>query len=391
MFSLFFFSFFVLCFFRSNTKPAPAPANPAATRAARKRGLCVCLCPVSLFFFFASLLYLLLCVLLVCLLLRLRLEEKEKEEKNNRRKTKKKFFFCFFLKNKTKVRDDAAGSPSSPVPAPVFEAPAAAPPVLVTWVGERVGSCHFLAAQFGGRVYHVGDTVLLQSGMQLPFVCRIERMIQKGPKKVMMVRWMLRPADVDLGLLGRDAYPQELFITDVVEENDIATIVSRCFVLSPGAYARLPTALYESNVFCCCMMFDGRREAFVPLDLQKLGPLYSEPPCRAPRINMPAIPLSGVPFANVSRVQKKKRKPNVAAVPAVWSLCCIDKCPNVCWSKTNHASALASEWSFRPRGGKFVCEEHMRKDRRLRTHKRSRSTSDEAKIDEEDKTRLHKR
>lgn len=117
----------------------------------------------------------------------------------------------------------------------------------------------------------------------------------------MMVRWMLRPADVDLSVLGREAYPQELFVTDVVEENDVATIVSRCFVLSPEVYARMPTAMYDTNVFCCCLMIDGRRE-FVPIDFAKLGPLYSSPPCRAPRINMPLIPLSGaLPFGGAAR------------------------------------------------------------------------------------------
>jgi hypothetical protein len=45
-------------------------------------------------------------------------------------------------------------------------------------------------------VYHVNDTVLLVSGNNTPYVCRIERMMQKGPRQVMYCRWFFRPHDV---------------------------------------------------------------------------------------------------------------------------------------------------------------------------------------------------
>ncbi len=98
-------------------------------------------------------------------------------------------------------------------PAVPLAAVAAAPvPAAVVWVGERIGTCHYPAAQFGGRVYHVGDTVLLQSGLAQPFVCRIERMMQKGARKVMYVRWMFRPADEPDApeMLRREPYAQEV-------------------------------------------------------------------------------------------------------------------------------------------------------------------------------------
>ncbi len=277
-------------------------------------------------------------------------------------------------------------APTSPQPAPVSSlvVSANAPlPAAVVWVGERIGTCHYPAAQFGGRVYHVSDTVLLQSGLAQPFVCRIERMMQKGPRKVMFVRWMFRPADVPdaAEMLQREPYAQEVFLTDVVEENDLATILARCYVLPPHRYAHLPSTLYDANVFCCSLLFRTQRECFEPLDVMRVGPLYAEPPARAPRINMPAVPLSGVPFPGFARGPKKKKRANGAVLscdaPSVSAacVCCIDKCDNICWSRLHPSTVLMHDWVYKPRG-RFVCEQHLLRDMRLRSHKRSRSLTD---------------
>jgi len=129
-----------------------------------------------------------------------------------------------------------------------------------------------------------------------------------GARKVMFVRWCFRPQDVaDCGsLLSRQPYTQELFLTDIVEENDLATIVGRCYVVSPRKYAQLPPHLYDSNVFCCSLFLDTARERFQPLASAHLGPLYAEPPLRAPRINMPLVPLSGAVLPGFNRAFKKK-------------------------------------------------------------------------------------
>lgn len=96
-------------------------------------------------------------------------------------------------------------------------------PVPVAWVGDRIGTSHYGAAYFGSRVYHVNDTVLLQSGNNVPFVCRIERMLERDGHKLMYVRWFFRAPDVPdvVGLLKRQPYCEELFMTDVVEENEV--------------------------------------------------------------------------------------------------------------------------------------------------------------------------
>ncbi len=109
-----------------------------------------------------------------------------------------------------------------------------------------------------------------------------------------------------------------------------------------------------------------------------MGPLYTEPPARAPRINMPAVPLSGVPFPGFLRGPKKKKRSNGVPLssdaPSVVasSVCCIDKCKNLCWSRAHPSSGLRHDWVYKPRG-KFVCEEHLLRDKRLGSHKRSRS------------------
>ncbi len=99
-------------------------------------------------------------------------------------------------------------------------------PVPVAWVGDRIGNAHYGAAYFGGRVYHVNDTVLLQSGTSVPYVCRIERMLERGGRKLMFVRWFFRAPDVPdvVGLLKRQPFCEELFMTDVVEENEVRAV-----------------------------------------------------------------------------------------------------------------------------------------------------------------------
>lgn len=248
----------------------------------------------------------------------------------------------------------------------------------VTWVGEQIGSCHYVAAQFAGKVYHVSDTVLLQSGTATPFVCRIERMMQKGPRKVMFVRWCFRPHDVPecSAMLKRQPYSQELFVTDVVEENDLATILGRCYILPPQKYAHLPAHLYDSNVFCCSLFLDTGNECFRSLQSVRLGPLYSEPPMRAPRLNMPAIPLSGAVIPGFNRGPRKKRRnlaQNGNSNPAAILTCTVEDCDNVCWSKVP-AMSMQFEWGYKPEGI-YVCDEHARRDRKLRELKRPRSLS----------------
>jgi hypothetical protein len=184
-------------------------------------------------------------------------------------------FWCGRFLTLRRVAGREEGAPSSPqaVPAAPLAMAAAAPlPAAVVWVGERIGTCHYPAAQFGGRVYHVSDTVLLQSGLAQPFVCRIERMMQKGARKVMYVRWMFRPPDVPEAaeVLQREPYAQEVFLTDVVEENDLATILARCYVLPPHRYAHLPSAMLDSNVFCCSLLYRAQRETFEAVDESKV-------------------------------------------------------------------------------------------------------------------------
>jgi hypothetical protein len=60
-------------------------------------------------------------------------------------------------------------------------------------------------------------------------------------------------------MLKRQPYAQEVFLTDVVEENDLATILGRCYVIPPAKYANLPGHLYDSNVFCCSLFWDTQR------------------------------------------------------------------------------------------------------------------------------------
>ena len=194
----------------------------------------------------------------------------------------------------------------------------------------------------------------------------------------MFVRWLYRGSDLGESAhkLQREPFAQELFLTEVVEENDLATILGRCYVLPVEKYARLPSAMYDSNVFCCALLFNSARDSFAPIEsFVKSGPFFTEPPSRAPRINMPAVPLSGVPFPGFLRGPKKKKRVNgnAASVLAA-TVCCIDKCENVCFSKMHSVAKLRCDWVYKVRG-KYVCEEHLCKDRRMCHLKRSRSVS----------------
>ena len=263
----------------------------------------------------------------------------------------------------------------------------------VSWVGEKIGSCHYAAAQFAGRVYHVSDTVLLQSSTSQPYVCRIERMLERNGKKKMCVRWFFRPHDVQevTQRLNRQAYVQELFLTDIVEENDLSTIFSRCYIISPRKYAQLPPHLYEPNVFCCSLFLNtstSKIQSLSSISSLRLNSLYTEPPLRAPRLNRPLIPLSGavIPGFNraVQSLNKKKQRRNSATISANSVLICsVENCPNICWQK-QPVSKLEFQWSCKSQGA-FVCAHHISLDEKL-SLKRSRSLngSPNASDDESD-------
>lgn len=269
-------------------------------------------------------------------------------------------------------RGDEPQSPVAEAPKPsVTVVPLVAP---VSWVGPRIGVAHYAAAQFGGRVYHVNDTVLLQSNTATPYVCRIERMLERDGAKVMFVRWFFRPLDVHelVSHLQRQPYAEEVFMTDVVEENDITTILHRCYILTPHKLSRLPMHLREPNVFCCTLFYDSVRERFSPVQsISRAGLFLSDPPPRAPRLNMPELQPGtvgygvGVPGGPGRGGARRKRKDaSEAANDDDAFVCCVEDCDNVCWTK-RHKSSLLCEWNLKPgAGAAYVCSEHHHADKR---------------------------
>lgn len=78
--------------------------------------------------------------------------------------------------------------------------------------------------------------------------------------------------------------------------------MSRCYILTPQKYARLPRHLRESNVFCCSLFYDSVRERFSPVQSIGVAGLFlSDPPEKAPRLNMPDFQHALLTFGGMTR------------------------------------------------------------------------------------------
>lgn len=135
---------------------------------------------------------------------------------------------------------------------------------------------HYEQAEVAGKIYSIGECVLVFSGLEKDFIGRILEFYEKEDNSAWFgVQWFFRHYDTGMGKEGRSHDPKRIYYSDVKDENLLDTIVGKVTVVRVPSKVRFDSS--PRKVPKCDFYFDmGYKFAYTTF--YKLPKDLPEPP-----------------------------------------------------------------------------------------------------------------